>query len=137
MPFGRRGAERDARASESAVEQELDDQAAEGVADQHRRLLERTDLLLVVVDDLRDAETFELVCLRSQLLDVALLARPLGSGDGEPALREVVGEVLPAPGREPGAMDQHQRDSVAIGAIARHESLLSLAVDGSDAMSRA
>src|SRR5215204_3955799 len=120
-PLGRRRAEPNACPPETAVEEQLDDEAAEGVADEHGRLVERADLLLVVVDDLGDAEPLELVRLRSQLLDVPLLARPLGCRDGKAALVEVVGEVLPAPRREPGAMDQHQRNTVAIGAAACHK----------------
>ena len=53
----RRRAQRDARAPEPAVEQQLDDQAAERMADQHGRLVERADQPLVVVDDLGEAET--------------------------------------------------------------------------------
>ncbi len=113
MPLGGAGLSATPARPRPRSSKQLDDQAPEGVADQHRRLVERADLLLVVVDDLRDAEALELVCLRSQLLDVPFLARPLGSGDGEPALPEVVGEVLPASRREPGAVDQHQRDPVA------------------------
>ena len=38
MPFGGAGLNRHAGAAEPAVEQQLDDQAAEGVADEHGRL---------------------------------------------------------------------------------------------------
>ena len=81
MPFGGAGLDRHARAAEAAVEQQLDDQAAEGVADQHRRLVELADQRLVVVDDLAQAEARELVGVVAQLLDVAVLARPLGRRD--------------------------------------------------------
>src|SRR5439155_8699385 len=74
-------ANRDARAPEPAVEQALDDEAAERVADQDRRLVERLDLLLVVVDDLVDTEALDLVGLLAQLRDIAVLARPLRCGD--------------------------------------------------------
>src|SRR3954447_19758880 len=92
---GRR-AERHARAAEAAIEQQLDDQPAEGVADQHGRLVELADQRLVMVDDLGQAEARELVGVAAQLLDVAVLARPLWHGDREAALAEVVLEVLPA-----------------------------------------
>ena len=93
MPFGGAGLERDAGAAEAAVEQQLHDQAAERVADQHGRLVERPDQRLVVVDDLVQAEPGELVAVGAELLDVAVLARPLGRGDGEAALAEVLREV--------------------------------------------
>jgi len=54
-----------------------------------------------VVDDLGQAETGELLGVLAELLDVAVLARPLGSGDREAALLEVVGEALPAACGEP------------------------------------
>jgi hypothetical protein len=92
----RRRAERHARAAEAAIEQQLDDQPAEGVADQHGRLVELADQRLVVVDDLGQAEARELVGVAAELLDVAVLARPLWHGDREAALAEVVLEVLPA-----------------------------------------
>ncbi len=85
------------------------------MADEDRRRVERVDLLLVVVDDFGDAEAFELLCVLLQLLDVSLLARPLRSGDGEVAAPEVLGEVRPAVGGEPGAVNQHQGDSVTFG----------------------
>src|SRR5215831_6773550 len=50
--FRRRWAQRDARAPETAVEQHLDEEPAERVADQDRRLVERANLRLVVVEDL-------------------------------------------------------------------------------------
>jgi hypothetical protein len=44
-PFRRRRADGDAGASEPPVERDLDDEAAEGVADEDRRLVELTDQL--------------------------------------------------------------------------------------------
>jgi hypothetical protein len=50
-----------------------------------------------MVDDLLETKAFELVGLGAKLFDVTLLARPFGRGNVVAALREVVGEVLPAP----------------------------------------
>src|SRR5256886_1434763 len=110
----RRRAERNTRAPEAAVEQQLDEEAAVGVADQDRRLVEPPDELLVVIDDLGHAEALDRVCLLAELLDIGGLPGPLGHGDVE-ALLEVAGVVLPAPGREPGAVDQHQRGAAVAG----------------------
>src|SRR5207249_4103245 len=76
---------------------------------QHRRLVEVANQLLVVTHDLVQAETGELIAALAQLLDIAVLPRPLGGRDVKPTSSEVVREVLPAPRREPGAVDQHQR----------------------------
>ena len=113
--LGRRGAHGDARPAETAVEQQLEDQSSERVADEDRRLVERADLLLVVVDDLVEAEALDLLRVFAELLDVAVLARPFGRGDGEASALEVVGEVVPAVGCEPGSVDQHERSPVAVG----------------------
>src|SRR3954471_24623146 len=94
--LGRRRAERDAHTSDATVEEQLDDQAPEGVADQDGRLVELADQRLIVVHDLGQPETRELVDVVSEILHVADLAGPLGSGDREAALSEVVGEGLPA-----------------------------------------
>src|SRR5262249_5621472 len=118
---GRR-AHRHTGAAETAVEQQLDEQAAVGVADQHGRLLELADQGRVVVDDLLDAEPGRLLRRGANLLDIALLARPLRRRDGEAALTEVVGVVLPAAARQPGTMDQHQRNRSVHG----HSRLLRL-----------
>ena len=109
--------------TEAAVEQQLDDQAAERVPDQDGRLVECTDLLLVVVDDLLEAEALDLFGVLSQRGDVAVLTRPLRGGDREAALLEEPGEVLPAVRGEPGSMDQHQRSRVAVG-CGCHDDLL-------------
>jgi hypothetical protein len=82
------------------------------MADEDRRLVELVDELGVMVDDLLETKAFELVGLGAKLFDVTLLARPFGRGKVVAALREVVGEVLPAPRGEPGAVDQHQRGAV-------------------------
>jgi hypothetical protein len=90
------------------------------VADEDRRLVELTDQLGVMVDDLLEIKALEFVGLGAKLFDVTLLARPFGRGNVVAALREVVGEVLPAPRGEPGAVDQHQRGAVGGG---RHRGL--------------
>jgi len=59
------------------------------VPDQDGWLVELADQSRVVVDDLGQAETGELLGVLAELLDVAVLARPLGSGDREAALLEV------------------------------------------------
>src|SRR5712691_1412924 len=106
------------------------------MTDQHRRLVELADQRLVMVDDLLHAQTRRLLGSRAHLLDVAVLARPLRRRNGEAALAEVVGIVLPAPGGEPGAVDEHQRDPVAIGAGAFH-AIPPARVDATDATSPA
>jgi hypothetical protein len=68
------------------------------VTDQNGRLVQRANLRLVVIDDLRQAQALDLVGVFAQLLDVPLLARPLGRGDRKPTVAEVFGEVLPASG---------------------------------------
>jgi hypothetical protein len=113
IPFG--GAQSHPGSTEATVEQELHDEAAERVPDQHRRLVELADQRFIVVDDLVEAEAGQLVCVLAKLLDVALLARPFRGGDGESAGAEVVGEVLPATRREPGAVDEQQRGLGASG----------------------
>src|SRR5438477_1940961 len=85
------------------------------MADQDRRLVERTNLRLIVVDDLVQAEALELAGCCAQLLDVSPLARPLGRGDLEALVAEVAGEALPALRREPGSVDQHQRSRIGGG----------------------
>ena len=51
MPLGAGGSERGACRAEAAVEQQLREQAAEGVADDDRCPVERADDPVVVVDD--------------------------------------------------------------------------------------
>ena len=92
--------------------------------------VERADERGVVVDDLLQAEAGELVRVLAELLDVAVLARPLGRGDGEAALAEVVLEALPAARRQPRAVDQQQRDLIAVAAGVDTVGLLS--VDAGD-----
>jgi hypothetical protein len=86
------------------------------VADQHGRLVELTDQLLIVVDDLRHAETLDLPGRFTKLLDIAVLPGPLRGREVVPALLEVRHVVLPASRREPGSVDQHHRGAVVIGA---------------------
>jgi len=107
-PLGRSRADRHAGAPEPAIEQELDDEATERVADEHRRFVERRDLRFVVIDDLRQAQALELVGRVPQVLDVSFLARPFRRRNGIPALGEVAGELLPAPSREPRPVDEHE-----------------------------
>jgi hypothetical protein len=49
----------DARGAQAAIEQELREQAAEGMADDDRGTVEPTDDLLVVGDDVPDVEVSE------------------------------------------------------------------------------
>src|SRR5262249_27399428 len=118
--LGRRRAHRHPRPPETAVEQQLDDQAAEGVADQDRRLRKRLDQRRVVIDDLVEAKTLQRLGALALLLDAGRLPRPLGRGYVEAALREVALELLPASRREPRAVDQHQRNPVSLALGARH-----------------
>src|SRR5581483_3245137 len=73
----RRRAHRHPGAAESTVEQQLDEQTAVRVPDQYRRLLKLADQGRVVVDDLLHAEAGRRVGALAQLLDIAMLARPL------------------------------------------------------------
>src|SRR5262245_47392905 len=93
----RRWAHRHAPSGEPAVEQELDNQAAERVADQDRLMLESPDLRLVVVDDLGQAKPFDGIRRLTQLLDLALLAWPFWGRDVIAPVAEVLGERVPAP----------------------------------------
>ena len=122
------GAHRHAGSSKATVEQQLHDEAAERVSDEDRRLLERLDLTPVVVDDLGQTEALELLRSLSQLLYVSVLAWPLGSGDGEPSVAEVVGEVLPAPCREPRSVHEHQGRAIRAGGF-HGETSFSLTTD--------
>jgi hypothetical protein len=86
------------------------------VADQDGRLVRCPDERVVVVDDLLQAEAGELVGVLAELLDVTVLAGPLRCADGEAARAEVVAERLPAAGRQPRAVDEQQRDPIAVTA---------------------
>jgi hypothetical protein len=108
-------AHRDAGAPEATIEQELDDQAAEGVADQDGRLVEGPDLGLVVVDDLRQTKALELVRALALCLDARPLTWPLGRRDVVAPALELPGERLPAARCEPGSMDEHQRNPIGGG----------------------
>src|SRR5207302_10859640 len=74
--------------------------------DEDRLRVAAADQRVVVVDDLGESESGELLGARAQLLDVAVLARPLRRLDAVAALLEVLREVLPAPCREPRAVGQ-------------------------------
>ena len=65
--------------------------------DQDGGLVEGANLHFVVVDDLGQAETFELIGVLAELCDVALLARPLGCRHIEALGAEVLGEVRQLP----------------------------------------
>src|SRR5436309_11161058 len=90
------------------------------MADQHRGMIELAYELLVVVDDLLDSEAGGRFGGLADLLDIAMLARPLGRRYREPSLSEVVGVVLPASCREPRPVDQHQRDLAVLGLAGFH-----------------
>jgi len=57
--FGRAGSEGNRCRAKAAIGQELREQPAEGVADDDRRPVESADDLVVVVDDICDAEVSE------------------------------------------------------------------------------
>ncbi len=59
-----------------------------------------------MVDDLGQAEPRDRVRRLPKLFDVALLAWPFGGGDGIAPVAEVLGERVPAPRREPGAVKE-------------------------------
>src|SRR5262249_47376201 len=127
-PFRWCRAHRHSSSAETAIEQQLDEQTAVGVTDQHGRLDELADDSLVVVDDLGDTEPPQLFGVLADFLDVAVLAPPLRRRDGEAALAEVLGVVLPAARRQPRTVDEHQRDLVTVAAAAHYSDLLR--VDG-------
>ena len=108
--LGRRRTHRHPGTAQTAVEQQLDEQAAVGMADQHGWLGEFVDQRRVVVDDLLHAEPCRIFGGLAHLLDITLLARPLRRQDREAPLAKVVDVVLPATRRKPGAVNQHQRD---------------------------
>jgi hypothetical protein len=83
-PLRRGRAHRDPRAPEPAVEQELDDQAAERVSDQDGRLVECLDQRLVVVDDLVQPEALELLGRLALLLDAPCLRGHSGAETAKP-----------------------------------------------------
>jgi hypothetical protein len=93
--LGRRRAEGDPGAPQATIEQQLDGEATERVTDQDGRLGELANQRLVVVDDLGQSQPAQLLGVRPELVDVAALARPPRGGDGEAAVREVPGEVVP------------------------------------------
>jgi hypothetical protein len=94
------------------------------VTDEHRRLVACPNQTLVVVDDLLYTEAGRLLCALADLLDVSVLARPLGSRDGEATLVELVRVVLPAAGGQPGAVNQDQWDLAVVGLRGCHVFLL-------------
>src|ERR1700733_13188160 len=73
-----------------------------------------------MVHDLLHAEPGRRSSVVTDLLDVALLARPLRRGDGEAAFREVVLVVLPTARRKPGAMNHYKRDLSVLSAAGCH-----------------
>jgi hypothetical protein len=98
--------DRDACGAQPAVEQQLDEQTAERMADEDRGLVERADDLYVVLDDLGDPETDERGWIAADLADRPVLARP-GRDDAPEALRlEGRDEVVPAGGGHPAAVDE-------------------------------
>ena len=55
----RAGSQCDAGGAETAVEQELREEAAEGMADDDRGLIEASDDLVVMIDNVRDSDPSE------------------------------------------------------------------------------
>jgi hypothetical protein len=99
--------DRDAGRPEPAIEEQLDVETAERVADEDRRLVERAHDPVVVVDDLRDAEAGQWRRIGSDGLDRALFAGP-GRGEASvPAGLEERDERIPAGRCHPAAMDEY------------------------------
>jgi hypothetical protein len=92
------------------------------MADQHRRLIEIADQLLVVIDDLLHSEAGRRLGGLTDPLDIPVLPWPLRRGHGEAALAEVLRVVLPAPCREPRPVNEDQRDlaDVRMAAVVAH-----------------
>jgi hypothetical protein len=84
------GVDRDRRGAEVLSQQLLGDHAAEGVADQDRRLRQLRDDLRIVLGDLVDAVSGERVGVGPCLLDGRRIAGPTGSRRGIAAAGEQV-----------------------------------------------
>ena len=109
-PSGRRRVDRHAGAAEAAIEQDLDEETAEGVADQDRAGGHPLEDRLVMVDDFLDTEAAQRGRRRATLrLDSGLLPRPRRRGCAKSLLLEVGGEGFPAQGRHPGAVNEDDR----------------------------
>src|SRR5262249_30021577 len=103
----RRRVDCDARRSQSAVEQHLDEETAERGPDQDRWLVERAHDPLVMIDDLTNAQTGKWPWIASDLFDRPVLAGP-GRCQAPVAARLEEGDKrLPAGWRDPAAMDEN------------------------------
>ena len=92
--FGRGGVDGNPGRAKAAVEQHLDEEAAEGVAYQDGRLVEGGNGFCIVVYDLRDTDACQLFWrIAAQLFDRTLFERPVG-GDALIALCLEVGQDL-------------------------------------------
>src|SRR6185436_17728886 len=107
----RRGVDRHARRAQPTIEQDLREQPAERVPDEDRRLgiVEGAHQLLVVIDDLADAEALERRWVSPNRLDRAVLARPRGRDAAIAAGLEPGEHPFPAGRRHPRAVDEHDR----------------------------
>ena len=63
-------------AAEAVIDQQLHEEAAEGMTDDDRSLVETTDELLVVVDDLADRDRLERRRVGADRFDISFQARP-------------------------------------------------------------
>ena len=79
------------------------------MADDDRRPVEPADDLLVVVDDVRDAEIPERRWVTAELLGLALESGPRFRNDCVALVPVALGPVLPAERRHPHSVNQHDR----------------------------
>jgi hypothetical protein len=113
--LGRRGVDHHAGGAQPAGEQQLGQRAAEGVADDDRRLVQALDHGGQVVDGLRDGEAGDDLRLLAERLDLDVEAG-VGRCDHPVPLRLVVGHpVLPGAGCHPEAV--HEHDGVGCGGV--------------------
>ena len=108
-PFRRGSVERDRGRTETAVGQELRDEAAERVADDDRRLVEAADDPVVVVDDVGDREPFQRRRISAELLGLCVEPGPGGRQHLLTLVAVALPPVLPAQRRHPHAVNQDDR----------------------------
>src|SRR6218665_2512007 len=101
------GGGRDAGPAQTNADELLGDEAAERVADDHRRLLEIADDPGVVVGDLVDADVRDDVGGVAGSSDGGGLVRPAGRDGCVPLLLEEIDPGLPRRGVQPEAVDEN------------------------------
>src|SRR6267378_5224771 len=80
--FGRRRSHRDTSCTPSAIEKNLRYQTTDTVSDDYRRRFEPTNDLLVMIDNLGQAEVREAAGIVTKCFNLAFHARPVQGDDG-------------------------------------------------------